>query len=305
MYYEIVKRLLGLSIQEIAESRKLNGKQALQVASKYLATMSTEWFKGKAPTIAYDDPLCRWAYIFAHVAVHANCLEAVIRKCESASAKFSKRIRRDELSILTFGGGPGTELMALAKHFAFLKDQNKGKDYNQVDVRLTIVDRISAWSENITLVQEEIDRVYKNGSVARHKWPARFSVFAHVLDMTDIKAFGNLPSLFKKKDLFIFNYMISEIFNLEHSIPTMRAISKSCADASYFLFVDRKDQDTKAKINFLIKKIRLKIVVEGESANYDTVDGDEQKSLLGPISRHLGREPRHTWNSCWRLAIKS
>jgi Putative SAM-dependent methyltransferase len=121
--------------------------------------MNTEWFKGKTPTIAYDDPLCRWAYIFAHVAVHANCLENVLRKCESENRNFAKRMREDELSILAFGGGPGTELMALAKHFALIKERDK--DHDQVDVELTIVDRVSAWSENITSVRAEIDRLYK------------------------------------------------------------------------------------------------------------------------------------------------
>jgi len=302
VYFEIVKRLIGLSIQEIAESRNLSSKEALQIASSYLHTMSTEWFRGNAPTIAYDDPLCRWAYIFRHVAVHANCLESVLQKCELESEDFAKTMQQqDELSILTFGGGPGTELMALAKHFAILAEKT---NWDQVDVEFTIVDRVNAWSENINSLRAEINRFYKREFGAPSKWPARFNVFTYALDLTNIHSFGNLPSLFKKKHLFIFNFMISETFSLNKLKPLLRTMKKSCADGTFFLFVDRKDDNTKSTIDELIHAVRLDVVVEGEDRRFDTVDGDEQKSILSLVSKHLKRDPRHTWNSCWRLAVK-
>lgn len=305
MYYEIVKSLLASSIGEIATSRNLSGRQALDIADNYLKTMSAEWFAGKRPTIAYEDPLCRWAYIYAHVAVHANCLKSVLGKCEAKSRKFADKMRQSDLSILTFGGGPGTELIALAKHFAKLKEEDTGGNFDQVEVEIALVDRVGSWSENINAVRSEIGRLYKAEFGKKTKWPARFNVFTHPLDVTNVDAFGNLPSLFKKQDVFIFNFMVSEIFELAPLRRVMRAMKRACADETYFLFVDRKDNTTKSKIDTLIDRLRLELVLKGETASYETVDGDEQKSVLNPISKYLKAEARHSWNACWRLAIKA
>src|ERR1043166_422457 len=115
MYFEAIKRILLLNIQEIANSRRMTVKQAIETAARHLSSMSEQWFAGKKPTIAYDDPVCRWAYMYAHAAVNANIFERVLDRCKQHQ-KFSDKLSEEEFSVLIFGGGPGTELLGLAKH---------------------------------------------------------------------------------------------------------------------------------------------------------------------------------------------
>jgi hypothetical protein len=101
--------------------------------------MSEQWFAGEAPQIAYDDPLCRWAYVFAHVPANANLFEKVIQICTDGHAEFRKTLHGEETSLLVFGGGPGTELLGLAKYFFY---NAAGQD--QTDVEFQFVDRVAA-----------------------------------------------------------------------------------------------------------------------------------------------------------------
>jgi hypothetical protein len=117
VYFEATRRILSLSLETIAKARKLNRSQALKKAGDYLATMSEQWYAGEAPQIAYEDPLCRWAYVFAHVPANANLFEEVIEICASGNKEFREALNGDEASLLVFGGGPGTELLGLAKYF--------------------------------------------------------------------------------------------------------------------------------------------------------------------------------------------
>src|SRR6476660_2388009 len=106
--------------------------------------MSDEWFSGQAPNIAYEDPLCRWAYTYAHVPVNANLFERVIEQCASSREAFRAELHEEEISVLVFGGGPGTELLGLAKYFS-KQAEEKGDDHSQVEVDIDIVDRVPAW----------------------------------------------------------------------------------------------------------------------------------------------------------------
>src|SRR5262245_34251643 len=128
MYFEATKRILSVSLESIARSRKLTRPQVLKKAASHLKLMSDQWYAGEAPQIAYDDPLCRWAYVFAHVPAHANLFEKVIGICAKVCPEFGQVLHAEEVSMLVFGGGPGTELLGLAKYYL-----NSAKGGGQAD----------------------------------------------------------------------------------------------------------------------------------------------------------------------------
>ncbi len=71
-YFETVKRVLDRSLATVCSKRGLSEDAASDLLVKQLQTMSREWFSGKTPNIAYEDPMCRLAYLYCHVPANAN-----------------------------------------------------------------------------------------------------------------------------------------------------------------------------------------------------------------------------------------
>jgi hypothetical protein len=262
--------------------------------------MSAEWRSGEKPNIAYEDPLCRWAYMFRHVPVQANLFLRVIQECDTHSGAFYEKLRRGELSMVIFGGGPGTELLGLAKYYL-----NRANDENQeqVNFEIDVIDEVVAWTENVSWIKNEISRVYadKFGD-KRGDWPARFNTNTYTLKFSDIDAFGNLTSVFKR-DIFVLNFVISEVYNIGELSRLMQKMVAGCANDAHFLFVDRSDGKTTDKVEELITNLKLEVELQAETK--DNMDVDEQKNELEEISKILqGKQPRLTWNAKWALTAK-
>lgn len=78
---------------------------------------------------------------------------------------------------------------------------------------------------------------------------------------------------------------------------------EGCANGAHFLFIDRSDQETSNKVQALITALGLKI--ECGAKTKDSMDTDEQKSVVQLISEFLGgRQPRIRWDAEWILAVK-
>ena len=115
-YFKTIKAALDASFAGICEHLGVSREAACETIKQHLATMSEEWFSGETPNIVYSDPLCRFAYLFCHVGANANLCEVAIRDspdlCEFIDSTLEKT---EELRVCAFGGGPGTELLALSK----------------------------------------------------------------------------------------------------------------------------------------------------------------------------------------------
>ena len=128
-YFEIVKSALDALLTGICVHKGLNPEQALAMVGQHLETMSKEWFSGDTPNIAYGDPLCRFAYLYSHTAVNANLCEDCIRSLDGIGEQVLGRLNETgELRVCAFGGGPGTELLALSKFLCGKFRKGKLKD---------------------------------------------------------------------------------------------------------------------------------------------------------------------------------
>jgi hypothetical protein len=139
MLFSAVKRILLRNIVAIARSRRLNADQVVQKVATHLESMTDEWYAGEAPSIAYDDPLCRWAYMYAHAPVQANLFHNVLVEAGRRSTPFGRKLIQEEVSMVVFGGGPGTELLGLAKYYLDLEGHGTRE---QIEVRLDVIDRV-------------------------------------------------------------------------------------------------------------------------------------------------------------------
>jgi hypothetical protein len=182
--------------------------------------------------------LCRWAYTFAHAAVQANLFYRVLIEARRRSESLRRKLIHEELSLVVFGGGPGTELLGIAKYYL---GRAEGGKHAQVEIRIDSIDRVSEWIENVSWIKAEIAKAYTEKFGKRRDWPALFDVYPYSLDFSDLDGFGNLPSLFRS-DIFVLNYVVSEVFDLDELLPIMKKMVEGCARGAHFLFVvDRSD----------------------------------------------------------------
>lgn len=115
MLFSSVRSILLRNISAIAKSQDLSWNEVARKAAQHLNSMTAAWFDGEAPTIGYNDPLCRWAYMFRHAAAQANLFCRVLIEARMCCKPFGERLTREEVSMVVLGGGPGTELLGLAK----------------------------------------------------------------------------------------------------------------------------------------------------------------------------------------------
>jgi Putative SAM-dependent methyltransferase len=203
-----MNRILRQNIIPIARSQGLRADGVIAAIVGHLDHMAAEWRYGRKPNIPYQDPLCRWAYMYRQVPAQANLFSRVIEECDAQSVELHKKLRRDQLSMVVFGGGPGTELFGLAKYY--LK-RASGEDREQIDLAIDVIDEEVGWTENVDWIKSEIHQLYADEfGEKRGNWPARFNTNAITIKFSDVSGFGNLPTLFKKRDVFVLNFIISE-----------------------------------------------------------------------------------------------
>jgi hypothetical protein len=150
-------------------------------------------------------------------------------------------------------GGPGTELLGLAKYY-LRRAGDEG--HEQTDFEIDVIDEGVAWTENVSWIKNEIYRVYAQEFGERGgAWPARFNTSAYTLKFSDLDAFGNLTSIFKR-DVFVLNF-VSEVYNLGEVSHLLQKMVSGCPDDAHFLFVDRSDTKTTAEVNELVTNLKL------------------------------------------------
>jgi hypothetical protein len=85
-------------------------------------------------------------------------------------------------------GGPGTELLGLAKYYL---DRAEGGKHEQIEVRIDSIDRVPEWIENVSWIKAEIAKAHTKQFGKRRDWPALFDVYPFTLDFSDLEGFGN------------------------------------------------------------------------------------------------------------------
>jgi hypothetical protein len=118
MFFECIKDCLNVMIEDIARKDGTSRKAALLKCESYMNTLSREYYSGRAPALGYEDPSCRWAYMFTHVAANSDLLKRAIERFESEDESFASVLSREELNICVVGGGPGSEILAFAKYYS-------------------------------------------------------------------------------------------------------------------------------------------------------------------------------------------
>jgi hypothetical protein len=292
-YFEIILAAMNALVEGLCRHRNLPRRGAMKMAATYLQSMRDEWFSGETPNIAYEDPLCRFAYLYCHTAVNANLCEYAIRKSEDLSRHIQSTLdSTGELRVCAFGGGPGTELLALAKHLCKTRE-----GHPQGDISFTLLDIVEEWCESWNTLETTIKDRLREQFGARNRWPFTISKTFLSFDMTRIEQFANLHQVFTH-DLYVMNYVLSEVFGdnaaFAHLIERM---AQSAPSGSMFLVVDRSQDEI---IDWATRHLRNAGLEVGELHRTSrNMDLDEQSEVLGEYVGLIGRRPRVQWKGAF------
>lgn len=298
-YFRTVRAVLERNSAAIAELQEVTTEQFQQMMICHLKQMSEEYYKKQKPKISYDDPICRAAYLYCYVAANANLCERAIKNSDDLKELIETRCDEEgELKVCAFGGGPGTELLALAKYLI-----GKRKKGPPITLSFLLLDDVPEWAETWFLLEGQIRKFLKEQFGKNSSWPFTVSRSFVPFDMTDLSQFGNIQQLFGH-DLYIFNYVISEIYEdegVESMQKVVEAMAATAPVGSKVLIIDRKESSIIQRAKDLLENSGLSASEPVESV--DNMDSDEQCSELGDqlISE---RSPRLKWNSFWIIGTK-
>ena len=289
-YFETIKAALDASFAGICEHLGLSREEACRTIKQHLATMSHEWFSGQTPNIVYGDPLCRFAYLFCHVGANANLCEVAIRSspdlCDFIDTTLEKA---EELRVCAFGGGPGTELLALSKFLL-------GRAFPvHVEISFTLLDRVPEWAETWNALEAQIKAGLKATYGPKSKRPFSTSKTFVPFDMTKAHQYANLSHLLEQ-DVYVMNYVVSEVVGDHAKFQELiTAASSAAPPGSKFLVVDRDQDRVIENTNDLLTKAGL--TVGSVQKTSTCMDLNERKDSLEPYISAIDRRPRLQWGS--------
>ena len=298
-YFRLVRTALDALVDGICRHRHVERTTAMQMAAAHLQTMREEWFSGETPNIAYEDPLCRFAYLYCHTAVNANLCEFCIRNSPDVQEHIHHVLDTNgELRVCAFGGGPGTELLALAK---YLCNTREGRP--QGDISFTLLDIVGEWCESWNALETAIKDRLRTRFGPRNCWPFTISKTFLSFDMTQIEQYANLHHVFTH-DLYVMNYVLSEIFGENEAFGGLiNRMSESAPRGAKFLIVDRSQDVIIDRAREHLQNAGL-TVGEVHRTN-SNMDGDEQSDTLLEYYRLIRRNPRVQWQGAfWVVGTK-
>lgn len=294
-YFKLIKAALDASFGPICRHKNISVDQAPQAVKQHLGEMNKEWFGYDPADIDYGDPLCRFAYLFAHTAANANLCEIAVRESPDVCQLIEERAADGELRVCAFGGGPGTELLALSKHL--WKERPNGP---HVQITFHLLDRVNEWVESWQALDAEIKAVLKEryGPFSNH--PFSTSGYFVTNDMTKPHQYVNLPALLSQ-DLFFFNYAISEITGGNANylatkpqfLELVTSAVQACKSGSKFIITDRDQDSVIANSQQLLTGAGLRVNEIGKVCQ--RMDDDEKTAVLSSYSGDIDRQPRTWW----------
>lgn len=298
-FFRTTEAVLRKTIAALAEDRDVSEKEIKAEVKKHLAAMKQQYFTGNAPQNPYDDPVCRTAYFYRYVPANANLFEIALKRSPDLEKFIHDRFEEEsELKVCAFGGGPGTELLGLAKYLVY--ELKKGPP---VAISFTLLDHVEEWAETWHILEQEIKGFLRHNFGKPQNWPFTVNRSFLPFDITSLDRFGNVKQLFGQ-DLYAMNYVVSEIFDPE-ALKSLKKVLKAMVDSapvgSKIVIADRNEPAVIAKAIQLLTGLGLELS-EIETSK-ENMDSDEECSDLGDLLMKDDM-PRLTWNSFWLIGTK-
>ncbi len=251
----------------------------------------------------YTSDFARVGYLFRYVLTRAHIMKYALKEMEELSRVIQGDGGSGTCKICCLGGGPGSEILGIAK---FIEDLSLP---NTIHLEIVSLDKIEAWKNEFKIICAEIESDYREryGS-SQTKWPVTLRFACHSIDLLNVTDCDDLQGI-PQQDIFIISYLISELWcgNGSRRDCFHRSFKKivdclSCG--SYFLFIDRTEpKELQEYIKQLIRDSGLKQVTHKSKVD-GRWDSNESKDLhLSDLVKAFGK-PHMKWSAFFVLAKK-
>lgn len=302
-YFRTVGSVIERQIDLLARQRSISPENARKSVVEQVARNSNEWRARRQPRIEYHDPFCRAAYMYSIVGANANLVELALENSKELGDHIDHVLEeRGELNVCAFGGGPGTELLAMAKWFEKRKLADEISE--TAHLNFLLLDRVNNWLESWRAIQRHINTVFRDEY--SKDLPVRVTGNFCAVDITDAASLTDLGDVFDQ-DLFIMSYVVSEIFDDVEALRSFTAhMANHAAAGAKFLFVDRDEPRWRTEVENIAAAAGLRLS-EFRHSRRNMSDDEQVKhlgSILDDVLRLGGRNPRVQWTAFWAVATK-
>ncbi|AUX31907.1 MULTISPECIES: hypothetical protein [Sorangium] len=273
--FTLVSEVLDEAYAEIPGAA-VDKDRAVQSKLKELrAYYETVWKTGGP---AFDDPVTRFAYVFAYVTCHANLVKERIRACP----ELVDLLTRPEIDITALGGGPGSDTIGVAKYL-LAAEQSPA-------VQFYLCDRESLWAET----WGDLGKKLKTGLNINTAY------IPH--DALDPKTWERSRKLLRA-DLFTMIYFVSEIYAFrDRAQPYFEHIFASAKPGAMFLFIDNNSDMFVDWFDGMASRAGMEVLDAGRGVQ--KMPRDEQMSVLQKYMDKFATAARLTANLAYRVLRK-
>ena len=287
MYIELVRNVIEQAVALHAANTQQPQDQVLSQIKDHIEATSREYRKDE-PDIRYRDPLCRLGYLYMNVPAHATLFEKVLMESDNLGRKINNA-SQGVLNICSLGGGPGTELLGIAKYFQQRPDLVPPRK-----IAFTVIDNVLEWAETWQQLADAVEEDFRSSYPQQVFAPPTINQTFLPLDVLNHSSYENYAFQFGKADIVVFNYLFSEnktrLGGAQQALESLaRVTSKNCA----FVVIDRLERDERFKnevVHLFKSAFNVEVVAQTLGGKLDI---DEQTSEMGQmLTATLKRTPR-------------
>lgn len=287
MYIELVRRVIEEAIELHVSNSGKSWEEVLEEMNVHIEATSSEHRKVD-PQIQYDDPLCRLGYLYMHAAANATLVERVMLNSEDFRLKISNA-SQGVLRICSMGGGPGTELLGLAKYLLYQPQLIPPRK-----IPFTVIDNVAEWADTWEQLAEATEEELRLACDQDGIEPPTVAHNFLPYDVFDSCSYRNHLVQFRKFDVVIFNYLFSENKNnLGQAREAIGELARVIGPECVVAVIDRRELNT-SFVNDVVSIFESAFGIEIHCRELSgTLDADEQTSEMGAmLTNILKRTPR-------------
>ena len=295
MYMEIVSQVVQSGVSTYAHNNSLAEAEVLKQIQGHLNRTRSEYYSGGDPKIDYQDPLCRLGYLYRYAPAHATLFEHVLRDSDEISLR---NLYADKwvLNICAVGGGPGTELLGIAKYLVPRVRWMPRK------IAFTVLDKVPHWSADWQHLADVIENHFYSSLEGSGLQPPTFAPSFLPFDVFNKEQYGNHGYHFGQAHIVIFNYLFSENkTRLSDAYNAVKRLAELTSPGCAFVVIDR--QETLGTFTSAVVELFESVFGEKvERHTYSgTLDPDEEKTNMGKLIDTLG-PPHLKFSAFWLVA---
>ena len=263
--------------------------------------MRDEYRSRKRPEIPFGDLIYRSAYLYEYAPANALAVEAVLNDDAKNQQLISSLLTsKQRISLCCLGGGPGSEIVGVAK---WIVRQQLGA----TQLEVVVTDKYPQWKDQWKSVRDTLNTNFlAGGAVSAKRPPLVVSKGFATVDVINPES-AWLPALKQGFDLYVVSYVVSHIYTpegLSRFCQFMRSVIDSAPKGSKFLFIDRREPDWKTSVATLLNYSGIEISGPYSSSSGSPGDPREEKTDLGVLFKGLDIYPRLSWDIFWVVGTK-